>query len=118
MPTGGSQVPVKYGAVGESAELGQAGSNSGQNGHEKGSLLPAGTSAPNAGLFGPGARRTDNNRIVTVILVLNYMIGSGILNTAQTFRDSGLIAATVLFTVSCKCFCFISHWNNTGPGLA
>ncbi|CAM9489938.1 unnamed protein product, partial [Sphacelaria rigidula] len=51
--------------------------------------------------FERGSRRTDNGRWVTVLLVLNYMIGSGILNTPQTFRDSGVVASTVLYIVAC-----------------
>lgn len=50
--------------------------------------------------FARGARRTDNSRGVTVLLVLNYMIGSGILNTPQTFRDSGVAATTVMYLVA------------------
>ena len=54
----------------------------------------------NAGLFGKGARRTDNGRLVTILLVLNYMIGSGILNTSQTFLRSGVAAATMLYVIA------------------
>lgn len=52
--------------------------------------------------FGRGSRRTDNGRWVTVLLVLNYMIGSGILNTAQTFRDSGVAACSVVYVIACE----------------
>lgn len=58
--------------------------------------------AVNRNPFGKGSRRTDNNRIVTILLVLNYMIGSGILNTPQTFRDSGVAATTVLYIIACE----------------
>ena len=56
----------------------------------------------NAGIFGRGARRQDNGRLVTAFLVVNYMIGSGILNTPQTFRDSGVAATTVLYFIACE----------------
>lgn len=52
--------------------------------------------------FKAGSRRQDNKRWMTVLLVLNYMIGSGILNTAQTFRDSGLAATTMLYLIACE----------------
>lgn len=52
--------------------------------------------------FKAGSRRQDNKRWMTVLLVLNYMIGSGILNTAQTFRDSGLAATTMLYLTACE----------------
>ncbi|CAM9582688.1 unnamed protein product, partial [Ectocarpus sp. 13 AM-2016] len=50
--------------------------------------------------------RTDENQkrnssLMTGFLVLNYMIGSGILNTPQTFRDSGIAATTVLYCIAC-----------------
>lgn len=60
------------------------------------------TFAGNRNPFGKGSRRTDNNRIVTILLVLNYMIGSGILNTPQTFRDSGVAATTALYIIACE----------------
>lgn len=56
----------------------------------------------NAGIFGKGSRRQDNGRLVTAFLVVNYMIGSGILNTPQTFRDSGLAATTLLYFIACE----------------
>ena len=66
------------------------------------------------GIFGRGARRQDNDRLVTVFLVVNFILGSGILNMPQTFRDSGLAATTVLYIVACEsccCECF------SRPGL-
>lgn len=57
------------------------------------------------GIFGRGARRKDNSRLVTVFLVTNFLIGSGILNTPQSFRSSGLAAATVLFSVAGESSC-------------
>ena len=71
----------------------------GQNG--RGNWASNGTK--HVGVFGKGARRTDNNRLVTILLVLNYMIGSGILNTSQTALRSGLAATTVLYVIACKC---------------
>lgn len=65
-----------------------------------------GTESNDVGIFGAGSRRQDNTRLVTVFLVVNYMIGSGILNTPQTFRDSGLAATTVLYLVAGKSFIF------------
>ena len=62
-----------------------------------------GAGGVNAGIFGRGARRQDNGRLVTVFLLVNFMIGSGILNTPQTFRDSGQAATTVLYLVACEC---------------
>lgn len=61
----------------------------------------------NAGIFGKGSRRQDNGRLVTAFLVVNYMIGSGILNTPQTFRDGGLAATTLLYFIACKNSCKI-----------
>ncbi|CAM9387943.1 unnamed protein product [Ascophyllum nodosum] len=69
----------------------------GQNG--RGNWASNGTK--HVGVFGKGARRTDNNRLVTILLVLNYMIGSGILNTSQTALRSGLAATTVLYVIAC-----------------
>lgn len=86
--------------------------------HEHGSLLAQASDAAKGyapeeaaegertaagGIFGKGSRRMDNSRLVTIFLVLNYMIGSGILNTPQTFRDSGLIATTLLYMLACEC---------------
>lgn len=53
-------------------------------------------------LLGAGSRRDDNNTFVTVLLILNYMVGSGILNTPQTFKESGLAATTVLYFIACE----------------
>lgn len=52
--------------------------------------------------FARGSRRTDNGRWVTVLLVLNYMIGSGILNTPQMFRDSGVAGCSLLYIIACE----------------
>lgn len=59
------------------------------------------TGSISAGIFGKGSRRQDNGRLVTAFLVVNYMIGSGILNSPQTFRDSGLAATTLLYFIAC-----------------
>jgi len=34
-------------------------------------------------VFGAGSSRRDNGRVFTTLLVLNYMIGAGILNAPQ-----------------------------------
>eukprot|EP00903_Cladosiphon_okamuranus_P010528 g9958.t1 len=52
-------------------------------------------------LLGAGSRRDDNNTFLTALLLLNYMIGSGILNTPQTFKKSGLAATTALYFIAC-----------------
>lgn len=93
-------VEAQYGAVSVKTELPSTGIATVREHQETRALLPAYTDEANGGLFGPGARRTDNNRTMTVILILNYMIGSGILNTAQTFRNSGAAASCVLFIIS------------------
>ncbi|CAN0429545.1 unnamed protein product, partial [Laminaria digitata] len=67
---------------------------------ESGKLLASDQETGSAGIFGKGSRRQDNGRLVTAFLVVNYMIGSGILNTPQTFRDSGLAATTVLYFIA------------------
>lgn len=61
-----------------------------------------GDGSGSAGMFGREARRQDNGRLMTVFLVLSFMIGSGILNTPQAFRESGLAATTVLYFLACK----------------
>ena len=78
----------------------------GQRRGNTGSGAGFGSDATEAGMFGRGARRRDNGRLATVFLVVNFMIGSGILNTPQTFRDSGLAATTVIYCVACEsCSC-------------
>lgn len=106
---------AKYGAIGDapgaggiptaSVPIGIQGKGANDDGGSYGKLLAKDTTSQVDGNpFGKGSRRTDNNRAVTVLLVLNYMIGSGILNTCQTFRDSGIAATTVLYIVACE-FC-------------
>lgn len=53
--------------------------------------------------FAKGSHRRDNGRILTTILLLNYMIGSGILNSPQVFSDSGVAAATILYITAGAC---------------
>lgn len=55
--------------------------------------------------FAKGSQRRDNGRILTCVLVLNYMIGSGILNSSQVFSESGISAATVLYITAGACVC-------------
>ncbi|CAM9873496.1 unnamed protein product, partial [Pylaiella littoralis] len=50
--------------------------------------------------FSSGSSRRDNSKLLTTLLVLNYMIGSGILNSPQVFQASGIGLATILFVVS------------------
>lgn len=71
---------------------------------EAGKLLGSAqeTGSISAGIFGKGSRRQDNGRLVTAFLVVNCMIGSGILNSPQTFRDSGLAATTLLYFIACE----------------
>ncbi|CAN0385322.1 unnamed protein product [Discosporangium mesarthrocarpum] len=52
------------------------------------------------GAFGPGSQRRDNGRCITTILMINYMIGSGILNQPQVFSLSGIGAASALYLIS------------------
>ncbi len=40
------------------------------------------------------------NKWITIFLLLNSMIGSGILNQPEVFRKSGILGATVLFAVA------------------
>ncbi|CAN0100820.1 unnamed protein product, partial [Ectocarpus sp. 6 AP-2014] len=51
-------------------------------------------------VFAPGSSRRDNSKVLTTLLVLNYMIGSGILNSPQVFQGSGIGPATILYAVS------------------
>lgn len=53
-----------------------------------------------ADVFAPGSSRRDNGKVLTTLLVLNYMIGSGILNSSQVFQGSGIGPATILYAVS------------------
>ena len=64
-----------------------------------------GTDTSTAGIFGRGARRQDNSRLETVFLLVNYTLGSVILNTPQTFKDSGLVVTTVLYFITCELSC-------------
>lgn len=50
--------------------------------------------------FAAGSSRRDNGKVLTTLLVLNYMIGSGILNAPQVFQGSGIGPATILYAVS------------------
>lgn len=50
--------------------------------------------------FARGSSRRDNSKIVTTTLLLNYMIGSGIFNSAQVFEDSGIALATILYAIA------------------
>ncbi|CAN0186939.1 unnamed protein product, partial [Ectocarpus sp. 12 AP-2014] len=51
-------------------------------------------------VFASGSSRRDNSKVLTTLLVLNYMIGSGILNSPQVFEGSGIGPATILYAVS------------------
>lgn len=50
----------------------------------------------------PGKEKPPISTRMAIFLVVNYMIGSGILNTPQTFRDSGIAATTVLYILACE----------------
>lgn len=65
-----------------------------------------------AGVLGAGSSRRDNSRVVTTILVLNYMIGSGILNSPQVFEESGIGCATILYIVAGN---FVELYHNVIP---
>lgn len=67
------------------------------------------------GIFGRGARRKDNGRLATVFLVTNFLVGSGILNTPQSFRSSGLVAATFLFFVAGESWCVDKYLSRPAP---
>lgn len=69
---------------------------------EQDSTTPVSVETTGQGFFGRGDRRTDNSIVMTVIVTLNYMIGSGILNAPQIFRESGVAAASVLFLLACE----------------
>eukprot|EP00903_Cladosiphon_okamuranus_P010527 g9957.t1 len=49
----------------------------------------------------PAKEKPPISTRMAIFLVVNYMIGSGILNTPQTFRDSGIAATTVLYILAC-----------------
>ncbi|CAM9199251.1 unnamed protein product [Choristocarpus tenellus] len=51
-------------------------------------------------IFDRDSQRRDNSRYITTILMINYMIGSGILNQAQVFSLSGVAAASCLYVVA------------------
>lgn len=75
------------------------GNNSGRRGpHGGGGSGGGGIVAADA--FAAGSSRRDNNRVLTALLVLNYMIGSGILNSPQVFKSSGIGVATILYIVA------------------
>lgn len=79
-----------------------------------GRLLAQGNPSTSIGpknAFERGSRRLDNTRSWTLIQLLNYMIGSGILNAAQAFRDSGIAAAITLFTIVGGSSCCHFHPN-------
>lgn len=67
-------------------------------GTESTQLLPMASVEKNA----PGQNKPLISTRMAIFLVVNYMIGSGILNTPQTFRDSGIAATTVLYTLACE----------------
>ncbi|CAM9872708.1 unnamed protein product, partial [Laminaria digitata] len=60
----------------------------------------AGGAAPAAAVFAAGSSRRDNTKALTTLLVLNYMVGSGILNAPQVFEGSGIGPATILYIVA------------------
>lgn len=62
-----------------------------------------GGAAPAAAVFAAGSSRRDNTKVLTTLLVLNYMIGSGILNAPQVFEGSGIGPATILYIVAGGC---------------
>lgn len=43
---------------------------------------------------------SSNSRVLTIFLILNSMIGSGILNQPYVFKSSGVVAAFVMFVVA------------------
>lgn len=49
---------------------------------------------------GENGKEEGNSEILTSFLLLNSMIGSGILNQPQVFQKSGIIAAIIMFVVS------------------
>ncbi|CAM9980392.1 unnamed protein product, partial [Scytosiphon promiscuus] len=59
-----------------------------------------GTASAAAGAFASGSSRRDNGKALTTLLVLNYMIGSGILNAPQVFQASGIGPATILYIIA------------------
>ena len=65
-------------------------------------VIGAGDDSVDAGIFGRGARNQDSGRFMTVCSVVNFIMGSGILNTPQSFSDSGIAATTVLYFLACK----------------
>mmetsp|Transcript_8040 Transcript_8040/g.11215 ORF Transcript_8040/g.11215 Transcript_8040/m.11215 type:complete len:463 (+) Transcript_8040:78-1466(+) len=46
-------------------------------------------------------KKPKNGRGGTIFLILNTMIGSGILNQPQVFADSGIIGAFLMYGISC-----------------
>lgn len=59
-----------------------------------------GGGASSESAFAPGSSRRDNGKALTSLLVLNYMIGSGILNAPQVFQASGIGPATILYIIA------------------
>lgn len=72
--------------------------SSGGEGTELTELIP--TDSVDKGA--PGKEKPPISTRMAIFLVVNYMIGSGILNTPQTFRDSGIAATTVLYILACE----------------
>lgn len=59
-----------------------------------------GTNHCNGGVLASGSSRRDNGRLLTTLLILNYMVGTGVLNAPQVFEQSGVVPATLLYAVS------------------
>jgi len=91
--TGNPEDVVGSTSVGREKELGSA---SGE-GTESTGLIPTGSDKD-----APGKEKPPISTRMAFFLVLNYMIGSGILNTPQTFRDCGIAATTVLYILGCE----------------
>lgn len=54
-------------------------------------------------VFDKGARRADNNLFWSSTQLVNYIMGSTILNTGQVFSRSGILAATLLYMITGRC---------------
>lgn len=101
-----SVFPVRVQAAGSSSPLPGAAEQPKTNSKETEKLIwnPTDT-ASNAS--------SDNSRIsscTAIFLVVNYMIGSGILNTPQTFKDSGIAATTLLYILAGALHRFTLIW--------
>ena len=46
---------------------------------------------------------TDNSIATSIFLVLNTMIGSGILNQPAVFQDAGIVGAVILYIIGAIC---------------